>query len=799
MQPIASGSAAVSRMVTGERQSLDDLKPSHTSVGAAYNKQISEIPESSLNESLVQLTMDSPPESTFTTSIDERNVSNQNNPMLPQSEASSIDSATDDSGTESSSYDSDSSSSSDGADTGPACQKALTAKLPDAAANNDSPVSVKGEPLQGVAPMNSQSGTINARSDAKIDAKKPDIFQCQNQYLELEKVINFGRFIRNARFSPTGKNLVINGCDRNDDGVLVILRQTEDGNWSQNREVRGDTLGWEFYHGKARGNTFGFEFNRLENRFLSISCDGYVTVSKLNSDGFWEEAVVLEHSPYTNGEDFVAVKAGFSPRQDKIMTYDFWADKIKVLREDSNGQWIPLTQPQGISHQRHWGQPSFKATDHYLLTDQGLTATIWAVNDDSNCLEEKKVIECSLGIGGTQMSDDERHAVVFGGNQVIFMGCNVDGKWSQIGEACHPEYYSKARNDYVSSVVGEASFNASGQYALSLDSNRRAIISGYDDDGSWVVKTEIQDCANVRFSPSGRKLLAHLYKPQDCNITDDPLADGQDPEDNEQNEGFIKLLYDKFKLWDCSSDRLDNVQTFVHSGSDNALFSPSENFLLSYGIESNFVCIWGYDEEGNLVERARVSHQEGTNKAAFNAREDSVLTRACGKVVKIQRLDSQGKRQGELVVEHQKFVLDARFSRSGLRAYTISKDGTAGILGRDNNGQWMKQAMTNRVDGYSIKGGDFNGLENHFLTYGNKIDRKNKHQPGLVQLWGIDDDGQWAEKEQIKLDYSVESAKFSPDDDHLLIQCTDRDKRGNSKHGTVLLWKLPASLPGTLT
>ncbi|WP_257266674.1 WD40 repeat domain-containing protein [Endozoicomonas sp. ONNA2] len=384
--------------------------------------------------------------------------------------------------------------------------------------------------------------------------------------------------------------------------------------------------------------------------------------------------------------------------------------------------------------------------------------------------------------------------MVFGGSKAIFLGCDVDGNWSQIGEVCHPGYYSKELNQYVSSLLYQASFNASRQYALSLDTDNNAIISGYDDQGSWVVKTEIKHCSsNAQFSPSGRKLLALLLNRQDCDKTADPVDQGQPPEHTSHHQGFIKRTYGNFKLWDCSSpgDRLDNAQTLEHSGANHGIFSPSENFLLSYGTESNGVCIWGYNEEGNLVEKARVSHPVGIIDAAFNAQEDSVLTRSNGNVVKIQSLDSQGKWQEQLEVEHQRHVYKARFSRSGHLAYTFSLN-TACILGRDNNGKWIKQAMTNLVNDYSIEGADFNGLENHFLIYGNKLNRKDKHQPGLVQIWGIGDDGQWAKREQINLDHSVKSAKFSPDDDLLLIQCNnDRNRLRSSKKGTVLLWKMP--------
>ena len=42
-----------------------------------------------------------------------------------------------------------------------------------------------------------------------------------------------------------------------------------------------------------------------------------------------------------------------------------------------------------------------------------------------------------------QMCDDERYAVLFTSEKTIFPGCDVDGGWSQIGAACHPERYSK--------------------------------------------------------------------------------------------------------------------------------------------------------------------------------------------------------------------------------------------------------------------------------------------------------------------------------------------------------------------
>ncbi|MGO0305123.1 WD40 repeat domain-containing protein [Endozoicomonas acroporae] len=846
MQPIASGSAATSRTATDERQFSDDLKPPHKSV-AAYNKQISEIPELELVESLGQLKLDSPPDATLTTTIDERRIG-LNISTMPQPSDAGLDGAlqqhdqsnsphdnntydnktydnttydnttydnksstepesadkatvpagavpansvnslaslnrpsTNVSDTESSSDNSDTESSTDDSDTESASQKASTARVSGATANSDTIVPFNKS--QGAALINNQSG--------EMDAKKADIFHCQTNYLQLKQVISFGRYACAASFSPSSKHLVIDALDSEDDRILGIWRQTADGNWSQS--------------GKFREHNFHFEFNRSENTLLRTSSEGIVTVSKLNSNGFWQEEVVLEHGPCGRGENHVAVIAGFSPRQDKIMTYNFRAGKIRVLPADSNGQWTPLTQTQEIRHRRQWGpqQPPFKATDHNLLTYRGATATIWAFNDDSNCMEVQKVIECSKWIWGAHMSDDEQYAVIFGVDQAIFLGCDGDGEWSQIGEVCHPKSYSKASNEPIIGFIHKASFNASRQYALSVDSNHIAIISGYDENGSWEVKTEIQDCSDARFSASGRKLLAQLYKPLSCNKTDDPLDQGQPPDEHSDDccEGFIRRTYKGFKLWDCSSNggRLDKVQTCEHSGSKTVIFSPSENFLLSYGVESNFACIWGYDEEGNLVEKAKAFHRGGVHYAAFNAQEDSVLTRGNGQEVKIQGLDSQGKWQEQLVVKHQRQILDGFFSDSGHLAYTVGLDGTACILGRDNNGQWMKQAMIDLADGYSIGGAQFNGLDDHFLIYGKKINKKDKHQPGLVQLWGLDSDGKWVEKEQIKLDYPVKNAEFSPDSDHLLISCND-DRRGyfRSKNGTVLLWKIPAS-PGVET
>ncbi|WP_422443975.1 MULTISPECIES: hypothetical protein [unclassified Endozoicomonas] len=833
MQPIASGSAATIRIETDERQFSDDLKPQHKSV-AAYNKQISEIPELELVESLGQLKLDSPPDATLTTAIDERSIElnistmpqpsdvgldgalqqhdqsntpfdnntydndNNDSSIEPESAdkatvpagavpANSVNAfaslnrpSTNVSDTESSSDYSDTESSTDDSDTESASQKASTARVSGTTANSDSIVPFNKS--QGAALLNSQSG--------EMDAKKADIFQCQTNYLELKKVISFGHYVSAARFSPSSKHLVIDALDSQDDRILDIWRQTADGNWSRN--------------GKFREHSFRFEFNRSENTLLRTSSEGIVTVSKLNSNGFWQEAVVLEHSPCCRGKSYEPVIAGFSPRQDKIMTYDYWAGKIKVLPVDSNGQWTPLTQTQEISHRRQRGpqQPSFKVTDHNLLTYRGGTATIWAFNDDSNCMEVQKVIERSKWIWGAHMSDDEQYAVIFGVDQAIFLGCDGDGEWSQIGEVCHPKSYSKASNEPITGFIHKASFNASRQYALSIDSNHIAIISGYDENGSWEVKTEIQDCSDARFSACGRKLLAQLYKPLSCNKTDDPLDQGQTPDEHSDNccEGYIRRTYKSFKLWDCSSNggRLDKVQTCEHSGSKTVIFSPSENFLLSYGVESNFARIWGYDEEGNLVEKAKAFHRGGVYYAAFNAQEDSVLTRGIGQEVKIQGLDGQGKWQEQLVVKHQRQIHECCFSDSGHLAYTVSLDGTACILGRDNDGQWMKQAMTNLVDGYSIEGAQFNGLDDHFLIYGKKINIKDKHQPGLVQLWGLNDDGKWALKEQLKLDYPVKKAKFSPDSDHLLIKCND-DRRGyfRSKSGTVLLWKIPGSLVET--
>ncbi|WBA84325.1 hypothetical protein [Endozoicomonas sp. GU-1] len=603
MQPIASGSAAAGRIETDERQLSDDLKPPQHKLVAAYNKQISEIPELELVESLGQLKLDSPPDATLTTAIDERsielNIATMAQPAgaVPAERVNAFASlnrpSTNVSDTESSSDYSDTESSTDDSDTESASQKASTARVSGTTANSDSIVPFNKS--QGAALLNSQSG--------EMDTKKADIFQCQTNYLELKKVISFGHYVSAARFSPSSKHLVIDASDSQDDRILGIWQQTADGNWSR--------------HGRFSEHNFHFEFNRSENTLLRTSSEGIVTVSKLNSNGFWQEEVVLEHGPCGRGENYEPVISGFSPRQDKIMTYNFRAGKIRVLPADSNGQWTPLTQTQEIRHRRQCGpqQRSFKATDHNLLTYRGATATIWAFNDDSNCMEVQKVIECSRHIWSAQMTDDEQYAVIFGADQAIFLGCDGDGEWSQIGEVCHPKSHSKASNEPIIGFIHKAAFNASRQYALSIDSNHIAIISGYDENGSWEVKTEIQDCSDARFSACGRKLLAQLYKPLPCNKTDDSLDQGETPDEHSDNccDGQIRRTYKSFKLWDCSSKggRLGKVQTCEHRGSKTVIFSPAENFLLSYGVESNFARIWGYDEEGNLVEKAKAFHRGG--------------------------------------------------------------------------------------------------------------------------------------------------------------------------------------------
>ncbi|WP_257295972.1 WD40 repeat domain-containing protein [Endozoicomonas sp. YOMI1] len=831
MQPIAQSSAAASRIETNERQLFNDLKALNISV-TAYNKQVSKISGPDQFKSLERLRLDSPPELTIITAIGKRKleITGLNISMMPQSSGAGLsdasqqyeqrnipydshtepesagkalvpaddvsansgntltslkrpstadsdtESSTDISDTESSTDISDTESSTYDSDTESIFQKALTAEASGTAANDA--VSVNDQQLQNIAPNNRQPDII-----API---KAEIIQCQANYLELKLATSFGCYIRDVSFSPTSKNLIVNGRDDENDYSLSIWRQGADGNWLPKGKVKSSDV------------IFRYQLNQSENTLLSISYDGKLTMSTLNKDGRWQEAVVLEHT--TTNENDPRVKADFSPLQDKMMSYDPQTGEINVLREDSNGCWTPLTQAKEISHcqQTVTQQAPFQATNHYLLTYQGTTATIWSCSDESHCLEEKKVIECNGQIGGVQLSHDEQHAVIFTeGGQAIFLGCDVDGNWSQIGEISHPEWSMNEDNQPCANPVCEASFNASGHLALTRDIDNTFIISGYDancdaNDNPWVGKTKIHRCAEAKFSASGRKLLA--------------------------NSGI-----GSFKLWDYNSSdhRRVNGQTINHSGSHKAIFSPSENLLLSYGNETNFACIWGHDEDGDLVEKARICHQGGIDYAAFNAQEDCVLTRSRDRTVKIQALGSQGKWQEQLVVQHRNSIMDARFSPSGRLAYTVSLDDTACILGRNDNGQWMKLAVTNS-DADFIRDASFNELENHFLTYGNKMNKKDKHQPGLVQLWdditglvqldrkcwtekeqinglvqlwGIGDDGKWSKKEQIKLDHPVKSAKFSPDGDHLLIYCNDGmfPIAGFLKGGTALLWKIPAS------
>ncbi|WP_163372282.1 WD40 repeat domain-containing protein [Endozoicomonas acroporae] len=799
MQPIAQGSAAASRIETNERQLFNDLKTLNKSV-AAFNKQVSEISGPDQFKSLERLRLDSPPELTFITAIGKRKLEiiGLNVSMVPQSPGIGLADAsqqhdehdeqqnipydshtepeptdntigpagaisansgntltrpsTDDSYTESSTDNSDTESSTDTSDTESSTDTSDTESSTNITSGTKSSTDITS---------GTKSSTDIISGTKSIDPIKARIIQCQANYLELKLATGVGCYIRDVSISPTSKNLIINGRDDENEFSLSIWRQGADGNWLPKGQV------------KSSDAIFRYQLNQSENTLLSISYDGNISMSTLNSDGRWQEAVVLEHT--TTDEKCPRVKADFSPLQDKIMSYDPQTGKINVMREDSNGRWTPLTQAKEISHcqQTVPHQVPFEATNHYLLTYQGTTATIWGCSDETHCLEEQKVIECNRQIAGAQLSHDEQHAMIFTeGGQAIFLGCDVDGNWSQIGEICHPEWSMNEDYQPCAKPICEAAFNASGHLALTRDTDNTFIISGYDangdaNDNPWVVKAKIHRCAEAKFSASGHKLLA--------------------------NSGI-----GSFKLWDYNSTdhRLVNGQTIYHSGSHKAIFSPSENLLLSYGNETNFACIWGHDEEGDLIEKTRIYHQGGIDYAAFNAQEDCVLTRSRDRTVKIQALDSQGKRQEPLVVQHRNSIMDARFSRSGRLAYTISLDDTACILGRNDNGQWVKLAVTDS-DADFIRDASFNELENHFLTYGNKMNKKDKHQPGLVQLWGMGDDGKWSKKEQIKLDHPVKSAKFSPDGDHLLIYCNDGICYFADflKGGTALLWKIPAS-PG---
>ncbi|MBO9480444.1 hypothetical protein [Salinisphaera sp. G21_0] len=786
MQPIAQGSSAASRIETNERQLFNDLKTLNKSV-AAYNKQVSEISGPDQFKSLERLRLDSPPELTFITAIGKRKLEiiGLNVSMVPQSpdigladasqqhdEQQNIpyDSYTEPEPTDNTMGPAGAISANSGHTlTRPSTDDSYTESSTDYSDTESSTDDSYTESSTDTSDTESSTDIISRTKPSTdfisgtkaIDPIKARIMQCQANYLELRLATGVGCYIRDVSFSPTSKNLIINGRDDENEFSLSVWRQGADGNWLPKGKV------------KSSDAIFRYQLNQSENTLLSMSYDGKLTMSTLNKDGRWQEAVVLEHT--TTNENDPRVKADFSPLQDKMISYDPQSGEINVLREDSNGRWTPLTQTKEISHcqQTVPHQVPFEATNHYLLTYQGTTATIWGCSDETHCLEEQKVIECNRQIAGAQLSHDERHTVIFTeGGQAIFLGCDVDGNWSQIGEICHPEWSMNEDNQPCAKPICEAAFNASGHLALTRDTDNTFIISGYDancdaNDNPWVVKTKIHRCAEAKFSASGRKLLA--------------------------NSGI-----GSFKLWDYNSTdhRLVNGQTFYHSGSHKAIFSPSENLLLSYGNETNFACIWGNYEEGDLVEKTRIYHQGGIDYAAFNAQEDCVLTRSRDRTVKIQALDSQGKWQEQLVVQHRNSIMDARFSRSGRLAYTISLDDTACILGHNDNGQWVKLAVTDS-DADFIRDASFNELENHFLTYGNKMNRKDKHQPGLVQLWGIGDDGKWSKKEQIKLDHPVKLAKFSPDGDHLLIYCNDGifSFAGFLKGGIALLWKIPAS-PG---
>lgn len=580
-----------------------------------------------------------------------------------------------------------------------------------------------------------------------INPTKNYIFQCQENCLELKLMASFDHTTINDWFSPTGKNLLISGCDSLSDHSLRTWRQGVDGNWLENGKI-------------TYSQTIFPEFNQSENTLLTINDKDNVRVSTLNSDGRWEKSVALTLPSHDKSGYFSSVHAGFSPLKDQIMSYDQQTGKINVLRADGNGRWTLLTQPEDLKTGKF--PLPFKAMNNYLLTCNGTEATIWGCNDKNNCLEKKKVIACNSQIVKAQLSNDEQHALIVPeGNKIIFLACDVDGNWSHIAKIHHPRklliYHDRAEFNRIAS----ACFNTSGHYALTRDTDNLSIVSGYDDNGAWVIKKVIQRSDYVVFSPSGRKIRTHFG----CG---------------------------KFKIWDCKNASVsqDKGQLLQHINSDKIIFSPSENLLITYGKQTDFACIWGDDGEGNLIEKLRIYHQGGIRSAVFNAQEDSVMSSSYSDcTVKIHGLDREGKWQEQWVDEQ---IDVARFSSSGHLALAISQDNSVCILGRHNNGKWMKQALT-KPNAYQIRDAQFNRLNDHFLTFGNKKNHTDHNKPGLVQLWSAGDDGKWTIKEQITLDHPVKIAHFDPDGDHLIIRCENNLESATPKGGTALLWKIPAN------
>lgn len=598
-----------------------------------------------------------------------------------------------------------------------------------------------------------QSDTKMIPSDSRIgpgnvDRTKGDIFHCQANCLELKLKTSFNLNIQHIYFSFSGKNLFINGCDSLTDHSLVSWRQDANGNWSENSRIR------------VGAQKITPKLNRSENTLLTHgSRDGKVKVSTLNSVGRWVESLVLEHTPLVDG--YQPVMASFSPVQDKIMTYDHRTGIINVLRMDGS-RWTLLNQPTKI---RQCGARAlnFVPTNNFLMTYSAEKATIWRFNDQRNCIDHIFDKVCDSLISDCQLSWDEQHAFVLVDNRVFFLAHDAYGKWSQVGEIHHSEQPVEVdRGVRVSNRICSVSFNPSGRFALTRDLARKTKISGYGDNAVWVEKTEIPSCDYVSFSTSGRKVLANF-------------GGGS------------------FKIWDSTlTGNLDKPQTLEHIGSDRAIFSRSEKqLLLSYGKETDYACIWGDDGEGNLIEKTRVCHQGGIIDAHFNTREDSVLTVGNDYTVKIQRLSRDDKWLEQLEIQHQKKIDFARFSPSGRFAFSLSQNSTACIMGQGDNGEWAQQVVS-QPGPLLIKLVHFNKSENHFLTFGK--DDKDQDKPGFVQLWSIGDDGKWAEKELIKLNHPVKEAGFSPDGDHLIIHCRNIPW-GVPKGDTVLLWKIPASLP----
>ena len=226
--------------------------------------------------------------------------------------------------------------------------------------------------------------------------------------------------------------------------------------------------------------------------------------------------------------------------------------------------------------------------------------------------------------------------------------------------------WAKKGETHHTSLMGDVSFNCTGDHVLSGDSNGVFKISGFDSDGKWAVKVKASHssfCGSGVFNMSGDRCLTF---------------------------GGDRVV----KIW--ANDVAGNwyVQADIDSSVSiaDALFNADGDTVLTYSHEG-MVRIFAIDYSGSWYEQAAIYHGHDICSVSFNNQNDHVLICGNDNVARIWGRGEYGHWCEKALVCHTKELKGAIFSTQGDLAVTFSEDGTVVILDCDQHGSWRERGL----------------------------------------------------------------------------------------------------------